>query len=165
MRWDVCFRLKLFSNLEKRFLTVNSGIYTNKNYFFIFWVYVWKPRIRGTIQPGLRLVPSGIFFLAWNISHHYLLKKSEFNKATWAQWFNFDNFTLLKNTEIRYKVIKFESLGSSCILNSDFFNKKLWLLFKAKKKFPDDASLRPGWIVPLISSHPCFNDFTWTTTI
>ena len=32
-----------------------------------------------------------IFFLALNRSHHFLLKKSEFSNATWAQWFNFDN--------------------------------------------------------------------------
>ena len=31
---------------------------------------------RGTIQPGLRLVPSGNFFLALNRSHLFLLKKS-----------------------------------------------------------------------------------------
>ena len=31
----------------------------------------------------------------------------------------------------------------------NYFNKKRWLLFKAKNKFPDDTSLRPGWIVPL----------------
>ena len=37
---------------------------------------------KGTIQPGLRLVPSGNFFLALNRSHHFLLKKSEFNKAS-----------------------------------------------------------------------------------
>ena len=37
---------------------------------------------KGTIQPGLRLVPSGNFFLALNRSHNFLLKKSEFNKAT-----------------------------------------------------------------------------------
>ena len=30
---------------------------------------------KGTIQPGLRLVPSGIFFLALNRRHHFLLKK------------------------------------------------------------------------------------------
>ena len=29
----------------------------------------------------------------------FCLKKSEFDKAIWAQWFKFDNFTLLKNTE------------------------------------------------------------------
>ena len=57
---------------------------------------------------------------------------SELNKATWAQWFNFDNFTLLKNTEIRYKVIKFESLGSTCLIN-------FWL-FLTKN---DDLYLKP----------------------
>ena len=30
---------------------------------------------KGTIQPGLRFVPSGNFFLALNRSHHLLLKK------------------------------------------------------------------------------------------
>ena len=30
---------------------------------------------KGTIQPGLRLVPLGNFFLALNRSHHFLLKK------------------------------------------------------------------------------------------
>ena len=30
---------------------------------------------KGTIQPGLRLLPSGNFFLALNRSHHFLLKK------------------------------------------------------------------------------------------
>ena len=30
---------------------------------------------KGTIQPGLRLVPSGNFFLALNRSHQFLLKK------------------------------------------------------------------------------------------
>ena len=30
---------------------------------------------KGTIQPGLRLVPSGNFFLALNRSHHFLFKK------------------------------------------------------------------------------------------
>ena len=31
--------------------------------------------IKGTSQPGLRLVPSGNFFLVLNRSHHFLLKK------------------------------------------------------------------------------------------
>ena len=30
---------------------------------------------KGTIQPGLRLVPSGNFFLALSRSHHFLLKR------------------------------------------------------------------------------------------
>ena len=32
---------------------------------------------KGTIHPGLRLLPSGNFFLALNRSHHFLLKKSQ----------------------------------------------------------------------------------------
>ena len=35
------------------------------------------PGFKGTIQPGLRLVPSGNFFLALNRSHHFLFKKSQ----------------------------------------------------------------------------------------
>ena len=34
---------------------------------------------KGTIHPGLRLVPSGNFSLILNISNHILLKKSKFN--------------------------------------------------------------------------------------
>ena len=30
--------------------------------------------------------------------------------------------------------------------------KKWWLLFKANEKFPDGRSLRPGWLVSLLSS-------------
>ena len=40
------------------------------------------------------------------------------------------------------------------LLNSDFFNKKWWLLFKTKKKFLDGASLRPGWIVRVVPLQP-----------
>ena len=50
-------------------------------------------------------------------------KKSEFNK---------DNLTLLKNTENIYKVIKFESLGSTCLI-------EFWL-FLTKH---DDFYLKP----------------------
>ena len=35
-----------------------------------------NPSCKGTIQPGLRLVPSGNFFLALNRSHHFSVKKS-----------------------------------------------------------------------------------------
>ena len=45
--------------------------------------YYLSVRRKGTTQPGLRLVPSGYFFLALNKSHHFLLKKkSEFDKAS-----------------------------------------------------------------------------------
>ena len=51
------------------------------------------------VHQFLSLVLWGISFVMWNRSQHFLLKKSEFNKATWAQWFKIDNFTLLKNTD------------------------------------------------------------------
>ena len=37
---------------------------------------------KGTIQPGRRLVPSVNLFFTLNRAHHFLLKKSEFNKAS-----------------------------------------------------------------------------------
>ena len=37
--------------------------------------YYLSVRRKGTIQPGLRLQPSGNFFLALNKSHNFLLKK------------------------------------------------------------------------------------------
>ena len=39
------------------------------------------PTCKGTIHPGLRLVPSGNFFLALNRSHHFVKKESEFNTS------------------------------------------------------------------------------------
>ena len=37
---------------------------------------------KGTIQPGVRLVPSGNLFWALNRSHHFFVKKSESIKAS-----------------------------------------------------------------------------------
>ena len=85
-----------------------------------------RPAIKGTIQPCFRLVLSGNVFLALDRSHHVL--KSVFNKTTWAQWFTFDNFTLLKNNENRCKVIKFESLGLTCHI-------KFWLFLTKNDDF------------------------------
>ena len=39
------------------------------------FVYLFSFVCTQTIHPGLRLVPSGNFFLALNRSHHFLLKK------------------------------------------------------------------------------------------
>ena len=88
----------------------------------------------------------------------FCLKKSEFNKATSAQWFNFDNLLYILSIFQQCKIIKVESLYSSCLSKFwlFFLTKKWWLLFKAKKKFPDGTSLRPGWIVPLLYSHSCW---------
>ena len=47
------------------------------------------------------------------------------------------------------KSSKLNHSAKDALLNSDFFNKKWWLLFKAKKKFPNGRRLRPGWLVPL----------------
>ena len=48
--------------------------------------------------------------------------------------------------------IKLSSLSHWAYYILTFFHKKWLLLFKAKIKFPDSTSLRPGWIVPLVSS-------------
>ena len=86
--------------------------------------------IKGTIQPGLRLVLSGNFFLAFNRSHYFLFKKSQ---------------NLIMQLELNDSILII--LHCWKILRIDI---KWWLLFKAKKKFPAGTSLRPGWIVPLI---------------
>ena len=62
--------------------------------------------------------------------------------ATWAQWFNFDDFTLLKNTENIYKVIKFESLGFN--KNEDFYLKPKRNLRMAEAW--DQAELSLAWV-------------------
>ena len=54
-----------------------------------------------------------------------------------------------KILRIYSKVIKFESFVQVAWLHFDFLNRIWWLLIKTKKKFPEDKSLRPGWIVPL----------------
>ena len=84
--------------------------------------------IKWTIHPGLRLVPSGNLFLALNRSHHFLLKKSEFNKASWAQWFKLDNFISILSIFQQCKIIKIESLSSSCLI-------KFWLFLTKNDDF------------------------------
>ena len=71
--------------------------------------------------------------------------------ASWAQWLKLDNFIIYSQYFQQCKIIKIESLCWSCFIELWLlFNKNWWLLFKAKKKFPDGTSLRLGWIVPLI---------------
>ena len=101
---------------------------------------------KGTIQPGLRLVPSRNFFLALNRSHHFWLKskyisyigrifckkKSQFNVANWAKWFKLGNFISILSIFQQCEIIKIESLSSSCLI-------KFWL-FSTKN---DDFYLKP----------------------
>ena len=56
-----------------------------ENFIFISRCNSMRPEGTRKIHPCLRLVPSGNLFLILNRSHHFCLKKSEFNKATWAQ--------------------------------------------------------------------------------
>ena len=82
----------------------------------------------GTIHPGLRLLPSGNFFLALNRSHHFLLKKSEFNTASWGQWFKLNNFGIHSQYFQQCKIIKIESLCWSC-------NIEFWLFLTKNDGF------------------------------
>ena len=87
------------------------------------------PRFKGTIQSGLRLVPSGNFFLALKRSHHFLLE-------IWQVKHNDSNLiTLLNILSIfqQCKIIKIESFCSSCLLNSDFFKQKIDVFYLKQK--------------------------------
>ena len=130
------------------YLYENNGILCGK---IARWTAILLLRTQGDNSAWFQAWAIRVFlFGSKQKSSFFVKKKSEFDKASWAQRFNFYHFRLLKNTENRYKVIKFESLWWSCHIEFWlFFNKKWWLLFKAKKKFPDGTSLRPGWIVPL----------------
>ena len=63
---------------------------------FFYSIEVWFTR---KIHPSKRSVPSGNFFFEIEVII-CCWKKSEFDTATWAQFFKKDNFTLLKNTFI-----------------------------------------------------------------
>ena len=79
--------------------------------------------LKGTIQPGRRLVPSGNFFLALNRSHHFLLKKSQ---NLIRQLEHNDSILIIllycKILRTYTKIIKFEPLCLSCLI-------KFWLFF------------------------------------
>ena len=106
---------------------------------------------KGTIQPGLRLVPSGNFFLALNRSHHFLLKKSQ-NLIRQLEH-NDSTLIILHCWKYWEYIVKLSSLNHCAEVKFWlFFNKKWRLLFKAKKKFADGRSLGPGWLVPLEES-------------
>ena len=80
-----------------------------------------QDRCNGTIHPGLRLLPSGFFFLALNRSHQFLLKSQnlrrqlEHNDSTliilhcWKYW------------EYIAKLSSLNHCPQLALLNSDFF--------------------------------------------
>ena len=93
-------------------------------------------------------MPSGNFFLALNRSQHFLLKKGQ--NLLWQVEPNDSNLITILSIFQQCKIIKIELLSSSCFIKfRPIFNKKWWLLCKAKMKFQDSTTLRPGWIVPL----------------
>ena len=76
--WQRCFSnlteliWKIFKVCTMYFFII---LVNGKKYFSTEWLRETVLRGKGTIQPGLRLLPSGNFFLALNRSHHFLLKK------------------------------------------------------------------------------------------
>ena len=63
-------------SIVQSFRLVNTFSCKNKTNIIQINVFHWI-QFKGTIQPGLRLLPSGNFFLALNRSHHFFLKKSQ----------------------------------------------------------------------------------------
>ena len=64
-------------------------------------------------------------------------------------------FLYLRYVCLRYVCLRYVRLTIALrALGSQYLracsNKKCWLIFKAKMKFLDGTSLRPGWIVPLM---------------
>ena len=88
-----------------------------KNRHVPIWGFITPYPSKGTIHSGLRLLPFWNFFLALYRSHHFLLKKSEFKVESWAQGFKLDNFTIHSQYFQQCKIIKIESLSSSCLVN------------------------------------------------
>ena len=107
------------------------------------WAFDYHPGKR-TIQPGLKLVPSGNFFLALNRSHHFFVKKSQ--NLIGRLELNDSILIILhcwKIMRIDSKVTKFESLFLSFLIKFLLFRKKNNDLYlKSQKKFPDGTSLR-----------------------
>ena len=78
--------------------------------------------------------------------------------ASWAQWFKLDNFTIHSQYFQQCKIIKIESLSSSCLIN-------FWLFLTKNDDFylkPKRNSRMAGWIVPL---RRIKHEFSWTTSV
>ena len=119
----------------------------------ILWIFLWSilrsfKDLQETIHPGLRLVPSGNFFLVLNWSKNILLKKSEFNKQLEHNDSNLITLLYILLFFSNVKWSKLNNFAEVALSNSDFFNKKDDFYLKPKRNFRmaqawDQAELFP----------------------